>query len=391
MRRHPRPVSGHTQRLLHTTATTYAKRDYYEVLGVSRDVSASDLKSAYYKLAKQYHPDTNRDNKEAQRKFAEISEAYEVLSDPAKKAQFDQYGHDGPQAGGFGGDGGFGGFHNAEDLFASLFGGRAGGRSADVQVQVELSFDEAVKGCTRRLEFPVRVSCEPCGGTGAAKGTSTTRCPVCNGTGREMMNMGIMQMAGTCRKCSGRGTIIKTPCPTCRGQTYVQKILTRDVNIPPGIADGTQMRMQVDNTMAYVIVRVQDSPLFQRQDNNVLSIARISIGQAVLGGEVKIPGLYGEILLKVKPGTQNGRVLRLPERGFQAVHGTRKGDHLVQMEVAIPTNLTAAQKEAIRAWAAVEPGRVGSVEGVAAAGAGGGAGSGAGKAKDTAAAAGTSA
>eukprot|EP00048_Salpingoeca_helianthica_P022054 m.16125 g.16125 ORF g.16125 m.16125 type:complete len:476 (+) comp6818_c0_seq1:58-1485(+) len=364
----PHTSATHQQRHLHTSVPLL-KRDYYDVLGVGKEASASEIKSAYYKLAKQYHPDANPGDKEASKKFSELSEAYEILSDKSKRSQYDRMGH--ASQGGFGPGAGFGsegeGFTNPEDLFANIFGNFGGFRSQtaprDVQLQAVLSFQEAVQGVTRRFSFPLKSTCEPCGGTGSQKGSPTTTCPTCNGRGQEFYSLGAFKQFMTpCRKCSGRGTIIKNPCKECSGQGTVDKPVTKEVQIPAGVDDGMELRVPIDrNRSAYVLVRVEPSPIFNRNGPDVSSTVNISLAQAVLGGSIDIPGLYGDITLKIRPGTQPGRMVRVPQRGIKRVDDSSKGDHYVTLNVALPTELTEKQKQLMSEWAAEERGRLGTV------------------------------
>lgn len=358
---------SHPSSCFRTYAPLRAKRDYYEVLGVKKNASASEVKMAYYKLAKECHPDTNPGDKEASKKFAELSEAYEVLSDADKRAQYDQHGH---AAQGFGPQGQdfdqFRGFSSPEDLFANLFGAFGGFDSRrqgrDVQLQADLSFSESVEGATRRFTIPIKATCDTCKGSGSEKGSSPSTCPTCNGRGQTFFSLGGMRGMSTCRKCSGRGTIIRNPCGVCQGRGAVDKSRTQEVRIPAGVQDGAELRIPVDGgTAAYVLVRVRPSPTFTRNGDDVYSTVSISLAQAVLGGSVRIPGLYGDINLKIRPGTAHGKQMRLPERGMPVFQEARKGDHYVVVQVNIPSTLTSKQKELMRQWAQEEKDRQGTV------------------------------
>eukprot|EP00047_Mylnosiga_fluctuans_P011553 m.21958 g.21958 ORF g.21958 m.21958 type:complete len:495 (+) comp3688_c0_seq2:29-1513(+) len=359
-------VSSTRARFLRTSVPLGTKRDFYEVLGVKKEASPSEIKAAYFKLAKKYHPDVNPGNKEASKNFAELSEAYEILSDSEKRAQYDQYGH--TQPGGFGSQDfeGFRGQMDPEDLFSSLFGKMGFNmQGAGAQIEVSLSFDEAVDGATRRVSFPTRATCGTCSGSGSSKESKPVKCPTCKGSGQEAFNLGFQQLISACRKCSGRGTIIKDPCTTCHGRGKVEKTVTKEIRIPAGIDDGMNLRVSLeDRSVAHVLVRVAPSPIFTRDGADVHSNASISLAQAMLGGSTLINGLYGDINIKVPAGTAHGKRQRLPSRGLEQLGGGGRGDHYITFNVHIPTHLTEKQKRLMLEWAAEEKDRNGVVTGL---------------------------
>jgi len=358
------------------------RKDLYDVLGVDKKASKSDIKKAYYQLAKKYHPDANPGDETAQKRFAEISEAYETLSDDQTRARYDAGG--GQPGGGFGGfqDGGFQGFQgqNPDDIFSTLndmfggaaFGGRGGNaprRGADVQTELQISFDEAVRGTSRKIRYQTRIACDDCGGSGSANNASPSVCPVCRGSGVETMSMpgqGYLQYQTTCRKCGGEGSIITDPCTSCRGRGVVRTEREVTVDIPPGIEDNMDIRLLNEghagekggpSGSVYVRVRVLRSKDFRRDGPNIHSEVDVSLAQAVLGGAVFVKGIHGDVNLKVKPGTQSGQVTRLPNRGMPKVNKqTQRGHHFVEFKVRVPegSKLTPRQKELMLEWAREE-------------------------------------
>ena len=307
------------------------KRDYYEILGVGRDAGDDEIKRAFRKLAKQHHPDANPDNKHAAEKFKEIGEAYQVLSDPEKRQLYDRYGHNPPQ-GGFGDFTGFGGF---ADIFEEFFG--MGTRSAarrgpqpgaHLKYNLTLTFEEAVFGAEKELEIPRLETCSNCHGTGAEPGTTPVRCPQCQGTGevRRMQQsiFGSFVNVGTCPRCEGEGEVVSTPCATCRGQKRVQVIRKLGVTIPPGVDDGTQIRLAGEGEAGlrggpsgnlYVVVGIKRHPLFRREGTDLLLDLPVNISQAALGDEIDVPTLNGDVKMAIPPGTQHGQTLRLADQG----------------------------------------------------------------------------
>eukprot|EP00043_Microstomoeca_roanoka_P002752 m.40172 g.40172 ORF g.40172 m.40172 type:complete len:564 (-) comp11698_c0_seq2:421-2112(-) len=357
-------------RQLHASAPSFTKkRDFYEVLGVPKDASERDIKKAYFQLAKKYHPDTNKGDKTAADKFTEISEAYETLSDPDKRQRYDQYGHmDGN--GGFGGAQGFGGFSgNPEDIFREFmqnmgmggfgdqFGASSGSRQQTFVATVRLSFMESVTGCARTLTFPTVQACSTCKGSGSSTGKTLT-CPVCRGAGVEHASMGFLNFQSTCRKCAGTGQVPEKSCKDCSGTGSVTVEETVSINVPPGVEDGMQLQVAPHRI---ITVEVTPSREFRRKGTTVYSTAHISLVQAVLGGKVSIPGLYGEMVVKVPQGTSSGQRLKLRDRGFQNLHDGSKGPHIVELVIDIPTKLTDEQVELFEQLALRESKRNGDV------------------------------
>ncbi|MCR4694185.1 MAG: molecular chaperone DnaJ [Pseudobutyrivibrio sp.] len=352
------------------------KRDYYEVLGVSKTASDSELKSAYRKLAKKYHPDMNPGDKEAEAKFKEATEAYGVLSDPDKRRQYDQFGHAAFENGG-GGAGGFD-FSGMDfgdifgDIFGSFFGG--GGRSSNgprrgsnLRARVHITFEEAAFGCEKQLEITLKDECASCHGTGAKAGTSKKTCPKCGGRGRVMVQQqslfGVVQNVTTCPDCKGSGQVVESPCPDCNGSGYVARKRKISVSIPAGIDNGQSVRISGKGEPGInggergdllVEVVIAAHPIFQRRDYDIFSSAPISYAQAVLGGEAIIDTLDGKVSYEVKPGTQTDTQIRLKGKGIPSLRNKNmRGDHYVTLIVQVPTNLSNEAKEALRAYDAL--------------------------------------
>ncbi len=354
-----------------------SKRDYYEVLGVSKDADDATLKKAYRTLAKKYHPDANPGDQEAADKFKEASEAYSVLSDPEKRRQYDQFGH-AAFDGGAGGSGGFGGFdfNSADmgDIFGDIFGDFFGGgrsrssrsngpmRGADVRTSVRITFEEAIFGCEKELELNLKETCEKCHGTGAKPGTQPQTCSKCNGKGKIMYTQqsmfGMIQNVQTCPDCGGKGTVIKDKCPDCYGTGYVAKKKKIKVTIPAGIDNGQMLRDRGNGEPGVnggsrgdllVEVVVSQHPTFKRQDTTIYSTVPISFVKATLGGPIRIKTVDGEVEYEVKPGTQTDTRVRLKGKGVPSLRNRNlRGDHFVTLVVQVPERLTEAQKEALR-------------------------------------------
>jgi molecular chaperone DnaJ len=343
-----------------------SKRDYYEVLGVSRDVNEADLKKAYRRLAMKHHPDRNADNAEAEDKFKEAKEAYDVLSNPQKRAAYDQFGHAGVDPSAGMGGGGFSGSDFGDifgDVFGDIFGGgrRRGGpraqRGADLRYNLELSLEEAVAGTTVDIRVPTLVNCETCGGSGAKKGTSATTCTTCGGVGQVRMQQGFFSVQQTCPNCRGQGKTISDPCPDCRGQGRVQKHKTLSVKVPAGVDNGDRIRLGGEGEAGelggpsgdlYVQIQVRPHPIFRREENDLLCEMPISIGAATLGGDLEVPSLNGRMKLKIPPETQSGKVFRMRGKGVKSVRGGVTGDLLCRVHVETPVNLSSKQKELLR-------------------------------------------
>lgn len=353
------------------------KRDYYEILGVSRDADETELKKAYRKLAKQYHPDMNPNDKDAEAKFKEINEAYAVLSDPQKRKQYDMYGHSGLDGTGFDGFRGFGGFDfGFEDIFDTFFGGSPFGRSTrrksgprrgnDLKYSLEISFLEAAFGVTKEINVTRMQLCHVCGGSGSKPGTKPETCRHCNGTGQirhvQATPFGQMVNMRTCEVCHGEGTIITNPCDECRGNGRVQKISKISINVPAGIDNGQTISLRGEGEPGmmggppgdlYVSIRVKPHPLFKREGYDVICEIPITFTQAALGAELEIPTLEGTIKYNIPEGTQTGTVFRLKNKGIKHLRSNAKGDQLVRVNVEVPTKLSAKQKELLKQFAEI--------------------------------------
>ncbi|MGB9660891.1 MAG: molecular chaperone DnaJ [Moorellaceae bacterium] len=357
------------------------KRDYYEVLGVERGASQEEIKKAYRRLARQYHPDLNPGNKEAEEKFKEIQEAYEVLSDPEKRSRYDQFGHAGVE-GGPGAGPGFGGFDfggsatdfgGFGDLFDMFFGEAFGGsrrrqpgpqRGADIRVDLDISFEEAAFGAEKEIGVPRLEKCPDCGGSGAAPGTYPVSCPTCQGTGQVRVSQrtafGYFQSIRTCHQCQGTGTIIPNPCKTCRGRGQVHRTRKIKVKIPPGVDNGARLRLVGEGEAGerggpagdlYVYINVRPHKIFRREGFDVICEIPISMVQAALGDEIEVPTLDGKARLTIPEGTQSGTSFRLKGKGIPRLNGAGRGDQHVLVRVVIPKNLTEKQKELLREFA----------------------------------------
>ncbi len=349
------------------------KRDYYEVLGVQKGASDDEIKKAYRKTAKKYHPDLHPDDKEAEEKFKECNEAYEVLSDPQKKARYDQFGFAGvdPNYGaGQGGAGGYGfdGDIDLGDIFSSFFGGGFGGfggknpnapqRGRDIQITVSLTFEEAAKGCKKEVEVPKIEDCSECGGTGAAKGTSPKTCPDCGGRGvvnvQSRTAFGVMSTQRTCSTCGGRGKIIEHPCQKCAGKGKVRRKNKITVDIPAGIDEDRIINMRGYGDSGFnggpagdlkVVVDIKPHPHFKRDGYNVWYEKHVSFVEAALGAELQVPTLDGNVKYTMPAGTQPNDVFKLKGKGIQRLNSVGRGDQLVRIIVDIPKSLTHEQKE----------------------------------------------
>ena len=352
------------------------KRDYYEVLGVQKGASEDEIKKAYRKMAKQYHPDLHPGDEKAEAAFKEVNEAYEVLSDGDKKARYDQYGHAGvdPNFGAGGnpyGSWGGGVDFDIGDIFSSFFGGGGGRRAnpnaprrgGDVSASLILSFEEAAFGCKKQVDVRVVETCHTCGGSGAAKGTSATTCPVCHGSGQEMRQQrtpfGVIQTQAACSRCKGKGKIIEKPCPDCRGVGQVRVSTKVGVNIPAGIDDGQILTVRGKGDSGInggpagdleVQVSVRPHPIFERDGYNLLCELPLTFTQLALGAEIEIPTLEGKVKYEIKEGTQPGEVIRLRQNGITYVNGRGKGDLIARITVEVPRSLSFKQKEALEAF-----------------------------------------
>ena len=357
-----------------------AKRDYYEVLGVSKNASEDEIKKAYRKIAIKYHPDRNPDDKEAEEKFKEAAEAYDVLHDPQKRQQYDQFGFDGPNMGGFGGFGGGGGFSMDDifSMFGDVFGGRGGGfggfggggrrqpaqyRGADLRLKVRLTLKEIATGVTKKFKVRKDVPCEHCHGTGAEGGSGSETCPNCHGSGMEIRTQqsifGMMQTQTTCHVCDGEGTIIRNKCHHCHGEGIVKGEEVIEIKIPAGVAEGMVVTVPGKgnagkhngvNGDIQVFIEEEADETFIRDGNNLLYNLLLDFPTATLGGTVDIPTIEGgNVKIKIEPGTQPGKTLRLRDKGLMPVqgYGNEKGDLIVNISVYIPKTLSRDEKEAI--------------------------------------------
>jgi molecular chaperone DnaJ len=343
------------------------KRDYYEVLGVSRDASADELKRAFRRLAMQYHPDRNPDDPQAAERFKECSEAYEVLSDPEKRRSYDMFGHAGVGQTGAG-HSGFEGF-GFGDIFETFFGGTGfgsrGGRRAsrgdDLRYDMTITFEEAYTGVERDIDVPRLVTCELCTGSGAQPGTGTETCASCNGSGqvrRQAQSIfGSIVNITTCPSCAGEGRILRTPCTDCRGQGRVERTRKVHVTIPAGADTGAQIRRTGEGEAGYrggppgdlyIVIRVKNHPSLRRQDQDVVYDLSVNMIQAALGDRIEVPTLDGDVEVRVPEGTQHGQTFRLPGRGMPNVRTGRRGDQYVVVQVVVPRDLTADQKALLR-------------------------------------------
>jgi molecular chaperone DnaJ len=346
------------------------KRDYYEVLGVPRDADDQALKSAYRKLAHQYHPDKNPGDKASEDRFKELTEAYAVLSDAEKRARYDRFGHQNGQNPFEGGP--FAGGANINDIFGDIFsemfgGGMRGGRQrgrprgSDLRYHLELSFEDAAFGTTARIEIPRPRRCEPCKGSGAKPGTSPRSCPTCGGSGEIRLTQGFFSIARTCHHCGGTGQVIAEKCPGCGGQGQVREDATVEVKVPAGVDTGTRLKLSGEGEPApapgaqagdlYVVVQVREHPIFRREDTEVVCEMPISFSQAALGAQIDVPTLDGPVKMKIPAGTQSGKVFRLRGKGIPALGGSGRGDQHVRVSVETPTHLTKEQKELLERFA----------------------------------------
>ncbi len=345
------------------------KRDYYDVLGVGRNATDQEIKSAYRKLAMQYHPDRNPDSKEeSTEKFKEITEAYSVLADSQKRGMYDRYGHAGVS--GSGGAASWPDFSSTifsdfEDIFGDLFGfggvgrgrGRRGAqRGTDLRYDLELSFEEAAAGLDTKIKIPRWETCSSCSGRGTKKGSAPVACGVCGGRGQIRHQQGFFTLTQTCPQCQGAGQVIRDACPTCQGEGRIRQERVLGIKIPAGVEDGMRLRVSGEGEAGarggppgdlFVVLRVRDHPYFERQANDLYCDMPISIAQAVLGAEIKVPTLNGQEKLRIPEGTQSNAVFRMRGKGLPSVDGRAQGDLYVRVHVAIPTHLTRDQRRLV--------------------------------------------
>jgi len=344
-----------------------SKRDYYEILGVAKTAGEADLKAAFRKLAMKYHPDRNPGDKAAEIRFKELNEAYQVLSDGQKRAAYDRFGHQAFEQGGAGGGFGGGGADMSDfmsDIFESFFGeGRRGGprgaggreRGADLRYNLEIGLEEAYQGKNQTIRVPTAVACEICNGTGAKAGSKSRQCPTCGGHGRVRASQGFFSVERTCPTCNGRGEVIDDPCGNCQGAGRVTRDRTLSVNIPPGVEDGTRIRLANEGEAGlrggppgdlYIFLSIKPHPIFQRDGADLFCRVPIGLTSAALGGEIEVPTLGGEkSLVKVPEGTQTGKQFRLRGKGMSVLRSRDKGDLYIQVVVETPQSLTRRQRE----------------------------------------------
>jgi molecular chaperone DnaJ len=357
------------------------KRDYYEVLGVEKSASDAEIKKAYRKLAKQYHPDVNQGDKASEAKFKELNEAYEVLSDAQKRSQYDQFGHAGTDPNGFGGFGGFGGgnvdfdFGGIGDIFESFFGG-GGGRSsrskkgpqkgADLKYAMEISFEEAAFGVEKEVSINRMENCKTCSGSGSKPGSSASTCSQCNGTGqiqyKQSTPFGQFVNVKTCDACRGEGKIITDPCNTCQGKGKVKNNVKIKINVPAGIDDGQTISLRGEGEPGskggpsgdlYLSIRVKPHQIFQRQGTDVVIEMPITFVQGALGTELEVPTLDGKVKYTIPEGTQTGSVFRLKGKGIPFIRGSGRGDQYIKVNIEVPKKLNDKQKAILREFAEV--------------------------------------
>jgi len=351
-----------------------AKKDYYELLGVDRDADQKEIKKAYRKLAKKYHPDMNQDGEDTSEKFKEISEAYEILSDPDKRARYDQYGHSGINDQDFNFDdfarGGFGGLDDLFNMFG--FGGMGGRRQngprrgADLQYRMQISFEEAAFGGKKEIRIPREEECDRCGGSGAEPGSDVKTCPTCNGQGQvrssKQTPFGQFTQSRVCPECGGDGKIISEPCTKCNGSGKVRKQRKLTVNIPAGVDTGTRLRMAGEGQAGekggpagdlYIVIDVEDHELFDRRGDDLYCEVPISFVQASLGDKIKVPTLEGKVQFDIPAGTQPGTSFRLKNKGISHLNGYGRGDQYIKVKVMIPKELDDRQKELLEEFAEI--------------------------------------
>ncbi len=351
------------------------KRDYYDVLGVQRNVSEEEVKRAYRKLAVKFHPDKNPDDPHAEEKFKEIGEAYDVLMDLDKRAAYDRFGH----AAFAQGTAARGGFHDPFDIFREVFGGAGGGifetffggvgtrgedrqRGSDLRYDMQIKLEEAAFGAEKEIEIQKLDTCDKCQGSGAEPGSRTINCPACGGRGQVISSRGFFQVSQTCPRCRGAGQIIEKPCRQCQGEGRLEKMSRIMLKIPAGIADGSRLRSSRNGEAGtrggphgdlYVVIHIKEHKIFQREDDNLYCEVPIPFSSAALGGELDVPTLEGKAHLKVPAGTQSGQIFKLRGKGIVNVNGRERGDLLARLIVEVPTRLNAEQRQKLEEFAAL--------------------------------------
>uniref|UniRef100_A0A8D3B1C7 DnaJ homolog subfamily A member 3, mitochondrial n=1 Tax=Scophthalmus maximus TaxID=52904 RepID=A0A8D3B1C7_SCOMX len=361
----------------HTSTPASSKQDFYQVLGVPRAATQKEIKKAYYQMAKKYHPDTNKDDPQAKEKFAQLAEAYEILSDEAKRKQYDAYG-----SAGFGaGQAGRGQQHwsgqtsnvNPEELFRKIFGEFSGGRGfgdfnaifdQPQEYIMELTFTQAAKGVNKEMSVKTDAACQRCDGKGHEPGTKVQHCHFCNGSGMETVNTGPFVMRSTCRRCGGKGTVISDPCHSCRGTGQTKQKQTVMVPVPAGVEDGQTVRMPVGKKEIFITFRVQKSPVFRRDGADIHSDLFVSVAQAILGGTARAQGLYETLNLSIPAGIQTDQRIRLSGKGIARVSSYGFGDHYVHVKIKVPKTLTDKQRAQLMSYAEDETDVEGTVNGV---------------------------
>ncbi|KAG7460157.1 hypothetical protein MATL_G00218420 [Megalops atlanticus] len=369
----------------HTSAPASSKQDFYQVLGVPRTATQKEIKKAYYQMAKKYHPDTNKDDPQAKEKFAQLAEAYEVLSDEVKRKQYDTYGSAGFDPGqASAGQQQYwrgGASVDPEELFRKIFGEFSGSTgfgdfnamfNQPQEYVMELTFTQAAKGVNKEITVNLEDTCQRCDGKGSEPGTKVQHCHYCNGTGMETINTGPFVMRSTCRRCGGRGSVMTTPCVSCRGTGQTKQRRTVMVPVPAGVEDGQTVRMPVGKKEIFITFRVQRSPVFRRDGADIHSDLMISVAQAILGGTARAQGLYETINIVIPPGIQTDQRIRLSGKGIPRVNSYSYGDHYVHIKIRIPKSLTDRQRALIMSYAEDETEVEGTVNGVTATTAGGG-------------------
>jgi molecular chaperone DnaJ len=363
------------------------KRDYYEILGVARGASEEEIKKSYRKLAVKYHPDKNPGDKTAEEKFKELGEAYEILSNADKKAAYDRFGHaaftqgGGASASGFGGGGGGGGFHDPFEVFREVFGSQGGGggggifgsifedafgggggergRGSDLRYDMEISLEEAARGCEKEITVTKPETCERCTGSGAEPGTKQQKCPTCGGRGQVAVSRGFFTVAQTCPRCNGAGQIVEKACVKCKGEGRQEKTSKLKVKIPAGVDTGARLRLSghgeggahgAPSGDLHVVIRVKAHEMFEREGNDLYCEIPISFGKAALGGEIKVPTLEGAAMLKIPAGTQSGKAFRLRSKGVADLRSRGMGDLIVKIYVEVPNKLNGDQIEKLQAF-----------------------------------------
>ena len=347
------------------------KEDYYKILGVEKNASDGDIKRAYKRLAKKYHPDLNPDNKEAEEMFKKVNEAYTILGDSEKRAQYDRFGHAAFEGGaGFGGfSSGFGGFEDIfGDIFGDFFGGgsssrsrrRAPRRGDDLAFEYEIDFMDAVKGVQKEITIEKIDRCPICGGSGEEEANSRRTCSTCGGSGRVHVSQGFFSISQTCPNCHGEGEIIEKPCKNCGGRGLIRKEKKLSVNIPRGVYTGARLRLEGEGNAGprgaeygdlHIVIKVRPHELFKRENDDIFYELPISFTQAALGDEVEVPTIYGKEKIEIKPGTQCGDRIKLKGKGVENLRGYGRGDQIITFYVETPTNLTARQKELLQEFA----------------------------------------